>query len=84
MNNELDNMLNTIRQKEEQCHKLEEAGIQYWVTFLNGVAGREHSHEHAVNSAKIFNQLKPFMRKFLLSTTLCICLCAATVGQPSI
>ena len=45
----------------EQCHKLEEAGIQYWVTFLNGVAGREHSHEHAVNSAKIFNQLKPML-----------------------
>ena len=45
----------------EQCHKLEEAGIQYWVTFLNGVAGREHSHDHAVNSAKIFNQLKPML-----------------------
>ncbi len=45
----------------EQCHKLEEAGIQYWVTFLNGVAGREHSHEHAVNSAKIFNQCKPML-----------------------
>lgn len=45
----------------EQCHKLEEAGIQYWVTFLNGVAGREHSQEHAVNSAKIFNQLKPML-----------------------
>ena len=45
----------------EQCHKLEEAGIKYWVTFLNGVAGREHSHEHAVNSAKIFNQLKPML-----------------------
>ena len=26
-------------------------------------------------------QLKPFMRKFLLSATLCICLCAATVAQ---
>ena len=45
----------------EQCHKLEEAGIQYWVTFLNGVAGCEHSHDHAVNSAKIFNQLKPML-----------------------
>lgn len=45
----------------EQCHKLEEAGIQYWVTFLNGVAGREHSHEHAVNSAKIFSQCKPML-----------------------
>ncbi|MBQ6585567.1 MAG: radical SAM protein [Coriobacteriales bacterium] len=45
----------------EQCHKLEEAGIDYWVTFLNGVAGREHSREHAINSAKIFNQCKPML-----------------------
>lgn len=35
----------TSQDIQEQCHKLEEAGIQYWVTFLNGVAGREHSHE---------------------------------------
>ena len=45
----------------EQCHKLEEAGIAYWMTFLNGVAGREHSHDHAVNSAKVFNQCKPML-----------------------
>jgi hypothetical protein len=44
-----------------QSQKLEEAGIQYWMTFLNGVAGREHSHEHAVNSAKIYNQCKPML-----------------------
>lgn len=42
----------------EQCHKLEAAGIIYWTTFLNGVAGVEHSRQHAVNSAKIFSQLK--------------------------
>ena len=45
----------------EQCHKLEDAGIEYWMTFFNGVAGREHSHDHAVNSAKIFNQCKPML-----------------------
>ena len=45
----------------EQCHKLEDAGIDYWMTFLNGVAGREHSHDHAVNSAKIFSQCKPMV-----------------------
>lgn len=45
----------------EQCHKLEDAGIDYWMTFLNGVAGKSHSHEHAVNSAKIFNQCKPML-----------------------
>ena len=43
----------------EQVKKLDEAGIDYWLTFLNGVAGRSHSHEHAVNSAKFFNQLNP-------------------------
>lgn len=45
----------------EQCHKLEEAGIEYWMTFLNGVAGRSHSYEHAVNSAKIFSRCKPML-----------------------
>jgi len=44
-----------------QCHKLEKAGIDYWMTFLNGVAGREHSREHAINSAKIFSQCKPML-----------------------
>ncbi len=45
----------------EQCHKLEDAGIDYWMTFLNGVAGKKHSQEHAINSAKIFNQCKPML-----------------------
>ena len=45
----------------EQCHKLEEAGIDYWMTFLNGVAGRSHSREHALHSAKIFSQCKPMV-----------------------
>lgn len=45
----------------EQCHKLEDAGIDYWMTFLNGVAGKKHSQEHAVNSAKIFSQCKPML-----------------------
>lgn len=45
----------------EQCHKLEDAGIQYWVTFLNGVAGREYSENHAIHTAEIFNQLKPML-----------------------
>ena len=45
----------------EQCHKLEDAGINYWMTFLNGVAGKNHSQEHAINSAKIFSQCKPML-----------------------
>ena len=45
----------------EQCHKLEEAGIDYWMTFLNGVAGRSHSREHAIHCAEIFSQCKPML-----------------------
>ena len=45
----------------EQVKKLDESGIDYWLTFLNGVAGRSHSHEHAKNTAKIFNQLHPIV-----------------------
>ena len=45
----------------EQCAKLTEAGIDFWMTFLNGVAGKEHSHDHAVNSAKIFSQCHPML-----------------------
>ncbi len=45
----------------EQCHKLEDAGIDYWMTFLNGVAGRSHSKEHALHSAEIFSQCKPMV-----------------------
>lgn len=45
----------------EQCAKLDEAGIRYWHSFLNGVAGRSHSYEHAVNSAKVFSQTNPMV-----------------------
>lgn len=45
----------------EQCAKLTEAGIDFWMSFLNGVAGREGSHNHAVNSAKIFSQCNPML-----------------------
>ena len=45
----------------EQCAKLDEAGIRYWHSFLNGVAGRSHSREHAINSAKVFSQTHPML-----------------------
>ena len=45
----------------EQCAKLDEAGITYWHTFLNGVAGRSHSREHALRSAEVFNQTHPIV-----------------------
>ena len=45
----------------EQCAKLDEAGVACWMTFLNGVAGREHSYEHAVHSAEVFTQCHPMV-----------------------
>lgn len=45
----------------EQCHKLEAAGVAYWMTFLNGVAGKAHSIQHALGSAKIFSQCRPML-----------------------
>ncbi len=45
----------------EQCDKLREAGIDFWMTFLNGTAGREHSMDHAIHSAEIFNRCKPML-----------------------
>ncbi|MBR0471382.1 MAG: radical SAM protein [Methanosphaera sp.] len=45
----------------EQCGKLDEAGISYWLTFLNGAGGRNLSYNHASNSAEIFSQLHPIV-----------------------
>jgi len=45
----------------EQCGKLDGAGVAYWMTFLNGVAGREHSYEHALHSAEIFSRCHPMV-----------------------
>ena len=45
----------------EQCAKLTEAGVDFWMTFLNGAAGREHSLDHAVHSAEVFSQCDPML-----------------------
>ncbi len=42
-----------------ECRKLEEAGIEYWITFLNGIGGKSHWREHALRSAEVFSQLHP-------------------------
>jgi len=39
--------------------KLDAAGILYELTFLNGVAGRSHSKEHAIHTAEVFNRAHP-------------------------
>ncbi len=45
----------------EQCGKLTDAGIDFWLCFLNGVAGKEHSVDHAIHSAELFSQCKPML-----------------------
>ena len=45
----------------EQCTKLEDAGIDYWMTFLNGIGGRSHWRDHAQHSAEVFSQLNPLV-----------------------
>ncbi|WP_407386469.1 radical SAM protein [Ruminococcus sp.] len=45
----------------EQCNKLHEAGIDFWMSFLNGVGGKEFSRDHAINSAIIFSRCKPML-----------------------
>ncbi len=45
----------------EQCRKLDEAGIEYSFTFLNGLVDRDHSEAHALNSAHVVNQLHPYL-----------------------
>ena len=45
----------------EQCAKLTDAGVDFWMTFLNGTAGKEHSRDHAIHSAEIFSRCHPML-----------------------
>jgi len=40
----------------EQHHRLDIAGIKYYLTYMNGMAGNNNSERHALESAKIFNK----------------------------
>lgn len=42
-----------------ECLKLEAAGINYYVIYLGGLAGRGKGEQNALRTAHIFNQLKP-------------------------
>jgi radical SAM superfamily enzyme YgiQ (UPF0313 family) len=43
----------------EQLHKLDNAGIGYHLTYMNGLAGTGNGERYALESAKVFNQAKP-------------------------
>ena len=45
----------------EQCKKLEEAGIEYYISYLTGLAGKGNGERNALASVDLFNQLHPFI-----------------------
>lgn len=50
---------NTADQAVIQCKRLEDAGIEYHAIYLNGLAGQGKGEISALETAKLFNQLKP-------------------------
>ena len=50
---------NTAADIIEQLHKLDKAGITYNIVFMNGLAGAGNSERHALESARVFNQVSP-------------------------
>lgn len=43
----------------EQCHKLDEANIEYDIFYLTGIYGKGKNAEGAANTLKVFNQINP-------------------------
>lgn len=50
---------NTAADIVDQLHKLDKAGISYHIVFMNGLAGAGNGERHALESARIFNQVNP-------------------------
>lgn len=50
---------NTAADIVEQLHKLGNAGISYNIVFMNGLSGAGSSERHALESARIYNQINP-------------------------
>lgn len=49
----------TAAEVVEQCRKLDEAGIEYYVVYMTGLAGRGGGPRNAANSARCFNRVNP-------------------------
>lgn len=50
---------NTAAQTVEQCKKLEAAEISYNIVYLTGLAGSGKGEKNALESAKVYNQIRP-------------------------
>lgn len=44
----------------EQCRKLDEAGIEYYLVYMTGLAGHNSGQRNAINSARLFSQINPY------------------------
>lgn len=44
----------------EQCGKLDEAGMEYYVVYMTGLAGKGGGYRNAVHSAELFSRLNPY------------------------
>jgi len=49
----------TYKSTVEGLEKAKEAGIKLSVMILNGLGGKELSRQHAINSAKLINEIQP-------------------------
>lgn len=45
----------------EGCHRLEEAGVDYRMIFLGGLAGKDKCRESALKTAELLNKLHPYI-----------------------
>lgn len=45
----------------DQCLKLQDAGIEYNITYLNGLAGKRNGQRNALETARIYSQIRPFI-----------------------
>lgn len=64
---ELVNKGETFQSTSEGVQKAHNAGIDTSIMIINGLGGEKYSKQHAINSAKIINELNP---KFLSTLTL--------------
>lgn len=45
----------------EQCHRLDAAGIEYYLTYMTGLAGAGNGQRAAHATANLYNQLHPYI-----------------------
>ncbi len=50
----------------EACTKAKSVGFKLSVMILNGLGGKVHTHNHAINSAKLLNAIQPDLLAFLV------------------